>query len=415
VTKARYRFFAAGFSTRGPQRCGAFRCWRCLALCRDDVRSLALGDRGLFSKCRGRWVSTRHRHGCFLDVRVAIVDERYLRRVAKVVAVWFVLLIGCDRAGRISADATADAYACAAPVAPAEVVDACAHLATARCGQLEACSTTRFHVHWPDAETCREREQLACVLEHAAPNSGATAAATTACADALLAQTCAEFLAPTVVPPECFSRAGSLANEAVCDFSSQCQSAFCGLDGICRTLPMQGDYCRATNGEFFGCGPTLVCPVALDPKCAAPVGEGMLCRDSNNEEIAPCEYGFGCQANGHAPDYSGSCTPLATMAGDACGFGGGGALPGPLCDLDLGLGCAVVFGVGYQCMEIVFVSVGSACGRDRWCFGDATCSPSEAPTCVMSADDCAPCDSKLANACLYPARCKNDVCTLPRG
>src|SRR6476661_5049761 len=40
---------------------------------------------------------------------------------------------------------------------------ACADLATARCGQLTSCSAADLARRWPDASTCEAREKLACM------------------------------------------------------------------------------------------------------------------------------------------------------------------------------------------------------------------------------------------------------------
>src|SRR4051794_39191891 len=50
---------------------------------------------------------------------------------------------------------------------------ACADLATARCGALMTCSAPDLARRWPDIATCEAREKLACTDALAAPQTAA--------------------------------------------------------------------------------------------------------------------------------------------------------------------------------------------------------------------------------------------------
>lgn len=313
------------------------------------------------------------------------------------------------------ADASVDAGVCTivdrvpGVVAPA-IEQACTLLAKARCERLQMCSATELAILYPDLAGCEREQQLACIDELVAPNTGATATRTTTCASEVTTQPCAEFLSGTKRPASCVPEPGTVANGAACTFGSQCQSAFCApfsvslgpshatnalsCAGTCQPPPSVGSAC--TNG----CGLNLVCsPEPTLPErssCAVPLELHGLCI-LYGQRTGTCGHGLYC--GGRSQVHDGLCFPEPATLGETC-VDGIGSRP---CNRDLGLVCDPTPGPPRSCVALVIASVGEPCvGGAVACGGGSTCVDG---TCVAPIPNCGPCDPNGGAKCEAAGLC----------
>ncbi|MFI5300617.1 MAG: hypothetical protein ACHREM_21230, partial [Polyangiales bacterium] len=265
-----------------------------------------------------------------------------------------------------------------------------------------------------DEPTCAAREASACQQRLLAPANTATPTRTTACATAVQAATCSDWIVSNL-GADCLPAAGSIGDGLPCGFSGQCSSAFClvGPDttcGKCGAAPKIGDSCAST---FCNVGQSCLTPSAT---CEVLGGSGASC-DGNN----PCAYGFACTGA------TGSKTcQVAGKVGDACDPKGNSA---PTCDRTLGFWCPGTLPT--KCVTIAFtVPAGGSCGRQTdgsyaGCAPGASCegaTSTAAGLCVTLAKDGAACDSAKGPSCEAPARCNptgtgvtTGTCAIPDG
>jgi len=271
---------------------------------------------------------------------------------------------------------------------------ACAQLAMDRCMLLQMCSMSDLVRRFGDLGTCVTREAMACQAVQDAPDGGETPQDALACATAIVASTCDDFLnKPT--PAACDPAAGNGAGG--CAFSAQCQTTFCAIGafalcGQCRNVPVVGTGCGAS-----GCGPDLLCSIANT--CQIP---GTL--NSQCGRTLPCSNGLSCV--GATATTNGRCQTEITTLGGQCDFTKKNRAA---CNADLGLTCSLATN---QCVNLPHVAVGANCGIvnnvDTACTAGATCQiPTGQQTgkCVAPAADGAACDTKNGPDCLFPARC----------
>ena len=273
---------------------------------------------------------------------------------------------------------------------------ACTHEAQARCSQLMTCSPADFQRRWPDLDTCETREKLACSDGLAAPGTAATPKTADACATALAAQTCADFLNDVPPPEACLTQSGATADGGACAFASQCKSGFCAiasdaLCGTCQEIPAAGASCT-TNG----CGQAMSC-VAASLQCEAPVALGGAC-----SKTQPCASGLACV--GATTTTTGTCQTQVTSLGAFCDHT---LKTAPNCDPNAGLTCD---STSSMCTTEPIVPAPAPCGTiqgiDNACAGGATCYGSATTmTCVAPAADGAACDTVNGPDCLTPAKC----------
>jgi hypothetical protein len=289
--------------------------------------------------------------------------------------------------------------------------DACSQISTARCTHLQGCSAALLERRWADVTQCEMREKLACTNALAVAGIGATPESTVACAQALAATTCDDFLFGDT-PQACLPQMGPGATGAPCEFAAQCASAFCALApntacGTCQAAPVAGSSCAAQ-----GCGPTMVC-VASTMQCAVPLDVGGAC-----SRTAPCRDGLACV--GATMTAPGTCTARATTVGALCDPQ---HRTGTDCNGAAGVTCDTTT---RMCVMQPYVAAPMTCGLiagvDTLCTAAASC---EIPigqttgTCVAPAGDGAACDITNGPDCLFPARCVTDgvsntgTCQLP--
>ena len=276
---------------------------------------------------------------------------------------------------------------------------ACKDVVAARCQRLAACSTADLSKRWADEMTCEARQLIQCDASLSAKDTGATAATVTACASAIPAESCPQFLG--VDPADaCLPATGTRAIGAACEYSGQCQSSFCAVasDAVCGTcapVPAAGDSCAQS-----GCGPTMVC-VASTMTCQVPVAAQGSCSAD-----LPCAVGYACVGASAATGVMGTCTAEVEAAGSPCDPK---RATGPDCDADAGLTCDATTSM---CVAQPIVAAGQACGNvsgvQTRCAAGATCikpTGSQTGTCTAPAADGAACDTVAGPGCLYPAKC----------
>ncbi len=283
---------------------------------------------------------------------------------------------------------------------------ACAAFAATNCAHYHDCLGLYFGDLYTSVADCETVVAKYCPLEIAAPGSSRTAEQLSACAQATVPQTCADWLATS--PPICFTP-GTEPNGASCEYARQCAST------LCQT---------SANGW---CG-----------KCAPRIAVGQPCVTND----APCAVGLSCvlscpggAASCSPPDRISTCTVLKP-AEQPCFFNGECATPlrcsAGVCSAPKAIGqpcdasaedCdddsyCVKSGAGATCIKPTFAPVGSACDAFSaiFCDSTSTCvdgtgSRANQGTCKSGAG---PGESCASVNCLAPAHCVNNVCALPQ-
>ena len=271
------------------------------------------------------------------------------------------------------------------------VLDACTQVAAARCTRLQTCSESDLERRNGDLASCEARDLLACQEALIVPDTGNTPTNVIACANALNAQPCADFLGKSP-PAECATQMGP--GSGACGFSAECETAFCAVPnnsecGTCAAPPVVGTSCADQ-----GCGQTLVC-VATTMTCQQPGAAGDPCSAD-----LPCGDSFGCVAS------MDRCMPLVETVGAPCDPTNA---MGPACRGDDGLVCD---SMTKTCVTQPLAAAGQPCGPVTpgiftGCTGAGTCvhATGQAGTCVGPAADLAACDTAVGPTCLAPARC----------
>lgn len=182
---------------------------------------------------------------------------------------------------------------------------ACRALAEATCARVEACAPFLAQTSLGRGAACVDAMTEHCARTVGLGGSRRTPASLTACADAVRASACSEFVAR--FPDQCELPPGELALDAPCAFDEQCESLVCAREpdtacGTCVRAPAASAPC-----VFGRCGRGLVCTSA--GACARPAALGEAC--GPNE---PCAANVGfCD--------SGRCVPRRTVGEGCAGFG----------------------------------------------------------------------------------------------
>ena len=294
----------------------------------------------------------------------------------------------------------------------ASIASACASLAQAYCSRFSACDPLDFGVVYGDAKTCEDRvSTVDCTGEFSSPGTPATPDNKRACAAAVAAQTCDDWL--TGNPADCELR-GSSAKGAGCEYDSQCQTGFCKRPsgswcGTCQSQGAAGDTCDPNEDS---CGSRLRC---ADVNCSTPIADGGSCDGVRTWScVQPTPQGGSCVTPAQCvPGFlceNGTCSP-GKQLGEPCENG-------VTCALSAALYCALPADGGAEtCVQAVFVSSGASCapGAGILCAASGVCRdakgrPSEVGTCSPAAGDNQSCG---ATPCLPPAMCVNGQCQGP--
>jgi len=270
---------------------------------------------------------------------------------------------------------------------------ACADLAAAFCGRIDACANLILRIAYGDTATCRARGALVCPQVFKAPGTTTTPDRLEACSKAVAALSCADVYTRQI-PQACRAKPGPQADGTTCGDDGQCASGFCRKSGLacgtCGPRAQAGATCTVDDD----CDAGLAC--AANRQCVAFGSAGATC-DANRPCAAPlvCDAGR-CVTPG---DAGASCTPSPS---------------GGNCDHTQGLYCPA----GGTCRLVVYASAGQACGVQSsgdlaLCTAGATCSSTPSGTCVAPAVDGAACNPANNVKCLSPASCDNGLCKLP--
>ncbi|MBI2392639.1 MAG: hypothetical protein HYV09_23845 [Deltaproteobacteria bacterium] len=230
---------------------------------------------------------------------------------------------------------------------------ACAVLAEATCARVDACAPFLAQTSLGRGAACVAPVTEHCVRTAGVGGSRRTPESLTACAEAIRASACGDFVAR--FPDNCELPPGELALDASCAFDEQCGSSLCAREpetacGTCVRAPGVGASC-----VFGRCARGLVCTSA--GQCAKPAALGEPCGPND-----PCtNLGF-CD--------TGRCAPRRTVGQGCAGFG--------QCEL---------FGE-------------SACAANSICIATKVAKPGEA--CDLTANALVLCEA--------PYRCIDDRC-----
>ena len=287
------------------------------------------------------------------------------------------------------------------------VAQAAAALAQATCDQELSCLGAA--VGYVDLPTCATRSTLYYIDNLEAPGTSSPPSAYLACASAITAATCNDFVSywqGVGAIPACQGTAGTLPPGTACAYSEQCASNICEVAsdsncGVCGqpTDGVAGSAC-VNSSECAGslvCEPSNVC---------TPLGAAGAACNSN----LPCQYPFGCTSGNNAGAL-GYCeaAPVGTAA----------------CNVT-NQTCAIYefcSSITTRCEAMTWAPPGGTCGwvagnSSDWrdCAAGACTVPSGAlmtSTCPAVAQDGQPCDA--TTPCVPPATCtSNGTCVVPQ-
>ncbi len=281
---------------------------------------------------------------------------------------------------------------------------ACADYAKASCTQANTCTPFTVSVNFGDETACEQREALGCMSLFGIHGSTLTPAALDACAQAIMGETCVQYL-DNHQPAAC-SFQGTLAAGAACGTDSQCESSYCKLatGTTCGTCATRTSKCTADSD----CPADQLCSVG---NCVTPVAPPGMC--DNGAHI--CVRTLVCLGEQQADSGLGACGMpggVGASCDDPTDCAGG---TGILCDTAQGM-----------CVAAQPATMGQSCGVVNGtlavCTGGGLCAnlmkvdDAGAPvegTCHPPAADGAPCGTGVN--CTLPATCnpKTFTCTLP--
>jgi hypothetical protein len=284
-------------------------------------------------------------------------------------------------------------------------MQACADYAKASCTQANTCAPFSLTVSFGDEATCEQRQALGCTPLLGIHGSSLTPAALDACAQAIMGETCLQYL-DNHQPAACNFQ-GTLAAGAACGAGSQCESGYCKLasGSSCGTCATQTSKCTV-DGD---CASDTFC---YEGPCVTPASPPTMC---NNNAPNICVRTLVCLGEQEADSGLGACG-MPGMVGAACQDDG-----------DCAGGIGIVCDIAQQmCVAAQKATAGQSCGVVNgalvYCTGGAACAnlmkvndagvPVEG-TCHPSAADGAPCGTGVN--CTLPATCspKTFTCTLP--
>lgn len=288
-------------------------------------------------------------------------------------------------------------------------MQACADYAKATCTQANTCTPFTTAINFGDEATCESRSILGCMPLFGIHGSSLTPGALDACAQAVMGETCDQYL-DNHQPSACNFQ-GTLAAGAACGSGSQCQSGYCKI-GIsdagaglpCGSCATRGTACATDND----CASDQLC---AGGQCVTPVSPPGMC----NNALKICERTRVC---------------LGEQGSDAgvgsCGQPGGAGAP---CQdsTDCAGGNGILCDVAHQmCVAAAKATTGQMCGIVNGslvlCTAANVCSnlmkiddagPPVEGTCHQPAADGATCGAGVG--CTLPAVCspKTFTCTLP--
>jgi hypothetical protein len=282
-------------------------------------------------------------------------------------------------------------------------MQACAAYAKATCTQANTCTPFTTAVNFGDESTCEQREILGCMPLLGIHGSTLTPAALQACAQAVMGETCVQYL-DNHQPAACNFQ-GTLAAGAACGTGSQCQSGYCKL--------ATGSSCGTCATRTSTCTTDPDCPsdqLCASGQCITPVSPPGMC----NNKSQLCVRTLVCLGEQENDGGLGGCGPAGTVGApcqDAEDCAGGNGI---VCDVahqmcvaalkaTTGQMCGIVNG------SLVYCTAGSVCA-DLMKVNDAG-APVEG-TCHQPAADGAPCGMGIG--CTLPAVCSSKfTCTLP--
>ena len=275
----------------------------------------------------------------------------------------------------------------------------CTDEVNARCALYMSCSNgTLLTTRYGDLATCQAREKAACLNRLLVMGTTATPAFEEACAAALPAESCVEFLddQPAVA---CIAPLGAQTDGAVCVVNAQCASGYCNLGthtvcGTCGAPANAGDSCAAAT-----CARGLIC-FGATPICVAPGAMSAAC-DAKD----PCQADLVCVGASAKMMKMGTCQTAVAVAGMPCDPL---SQTSPACARGRGLTCDPT---SKTCVAINYAAAGAACGVVNGlfigCGAGGGCYPigGMSQTCAASAADGAACDTVAGPGCLAPAKC----------
>ena len=280
------------------------------------------------------------------------------------------------------------------PTPSVSAQQACTDYSTALCAKMDECRFNYTTNTYQNVGTCIAEQVSSCLAAQASPGDGNTAEATEACAVALPAATCDDYLQNNL--SMCPQHSGTLENGSGCYYNSQCQTGFCALTagvacGACAPQPQPGDECLDQ-----GCARDQTCsPQKL---CEPYVATGGVC-DKLTQICVPedvCVIASGAT--------TGTCQALVTTQGAPCDPK---HQTGPSCASNAGLYCSS----SSICVPIAYVQPGEACGVQEGGMDDNVCTNASgcfASTCVANANPGEVCDTALGPNCFAGSRCVTD-------
>ena len=268
------------------------------------------------------------------------------------------------------------------------VGDTVTTLAQASCGRLQACAPHSFAYNYTSMATCVAALEVSWgIYSSSLPDTGWTNATRTACASALSAQTCANYLDAPVAACQVL---GTRSSGSACVIDDQCVSLRCvyasgASCGQCAPRGAVGVAC-SNDGD---CGTSLVC--ASSGTCVTAVGLGGAC----NATTAPCRYSLSCR--------SGVCSTPG-QAGTVCA-------DNEDCDIANGFLCN---GTTLKCGA---TTSGTTCGSNadgsvRTCASRGFCNSDG--TCRASAKEGEACNDSTGPLCVRPAFCSAGTCLVTK-
>jgi hypothetical protein len=288
----------------------------------------------------------------------------------------------------------------------------CAAYAKVRCARYQTCLPMRFAILYSSLSDCEQASGVTCEGELTAPGTSRTAESAAACAADIAQQNCADW--QSTAPQSC-TLPGSLAVDAPCEYSSQCESTFCSRAagswcGVCKARDTAGVACDAGQASCarglrcaYGCTTGDSCAAADQHfRCAEAKAEGVACGGPTECRATlacldgVCRKGVGL-GEPCDPNLSGNCDPSADLY---CVAGAPSS--------------------SARCVKNSYVAGAAACNTvaARHCSGLGACDGTDghlisdgAGTCTAPGGPGDACSSD--KLCRQPALCLNGVCTSP--
>jgi hypothetical protein len=268
---------------------------------------------------------------------------------------------------------------------------ACVDYATNYCNRYNSCDTENLISYYGSVAACIARNEIDCASDYfSLPGTSLTPERWEACAQAYVSVTCDQFFSYLPIAA-CNDKPGTLAANAACAYSSQCQSANCVETqangcGSCETISPNGGACTVPDDCALG----STCNAA--GTCVAYGQMGASC-DANH----PCDDIYNCDSSvcvhvgepGDPCTMSTDCRSYVDCIGNVCVQGHATALPGAACG-ELTAGQPTVY-----CKAGICDFSGGNTGN-----------------CIGNAADGAACNPSNNSDCVFPASCEGGVCVV---